>query len=291
MQFSERRPSSNLKVWLLPLLSIVFVLVLSQIISPMLTTHDGGLSFSEDSSSRSESAPNFVFLLVDDLGWSGIGQDEYDLASVTPFLSKLGQDGIIMSNYYSQELCTPARASLLTGRYPISMGMQYWELEVDENWGLNISETLLSEVMTDNGYTSYMLGKWNLGHFSPRYLPTARGFSGFLGYLGARTYYWSKKVPNYDNFRDQIYSNSDCYAPYNGTDLHKYSTFLYADKAVQIVEDHNYTSSPLFLYVAFQGVHDPYLDVDYFQSGIPTSYLSDSLRGDYHHRHCCCCYC
>lgn len=135
-----------------------------------------------------------------------------------------------MSNYYTQEVCTPARASLLTGRDPISLGMQYGVLETNNKWGLNLSETLISQVLGDNGYTSYILGKWNLGHFSPRYLPTARGFSQFLGYFGGQNYYWSKKAPGDEQFQDFMYSNSDCYAPYNGSDVHKYSTFLYGDK-------------------------------------------------------------
>jgi hypothetical protein len=68
--------------------------------------------------------PNFVFLLADDLGWNSIGYENYDLYFATPNLDSLARKGIVMDNYYALEVCTPSRASLLTGRYPLSIGMQ-----------------------------------------------------------------------------------------------------------------------------------------------------------------------
>lgn len=220
--------------------------------------------------------PNFVFLLADDLGWNAIGYQDFDLDFTTPTLKKLAKTGIIMENYYGQEMCTPSRASLLTGRYPIHLGMQFTEVEVASPWGLNLTETTLPEVLRENGYTTYAFGKWNLGHSSPRYLPTARGFDYFLGYLTGQLYYWSKKPPGYNTFHDFLYSNQDCYAGYNGTDLHTYSTFLFRDKAVDAIKYHEYDKTPLFLYLAFQAVHDPFYDVkDNFADGIPPDYFEE----------------
>jgi hypothetical protein len=67
--------------------------------------------------------PNIVFILADDLSWNSLGYMDYDLAFATPTLTALASKGVIMTNYYSQELCTPSRAALLTGRYPTSLGM------------------------------------------------------------------------------------------------------------------------------------------------------------------------
>lgn len=107
--------------------------------------------------------PNFVFILADDLGWNSIGYQEYDLSFTTPFLSQLAQRGVIMDNYYAQEMCTPSRASLLTGRYPLSIGMQYHMIQQNNAVGLNLNETTIADVLQENGYKTFLYGKWDLG--------------------------------------------------------------------------------------------------------------------------------
>ena len=69
----------------------------------------------------SSNPPNVVFILADDLGYNSLDEN------VTPFMSGLKDKGVTMSNYYTLEVCTPSRASLLTGRYPLMMGWQYSE--------------------------------------------------------------------------------------------------------------------------------------------------------------------
>jgi arylsulfatase A-like enzyme len=134
--------------------------------------------------------PHVVFILADDLGWNSMGYQEYDLTFATPTLSAMAAKGIIMDSYYAQEVCTPSRASLLTGRYPLSVGMQYSIIMPTTSWGLHIDETTIADVLNSEGYHTHMLGKWHLGHFDPRLLPTARGFSSFTGYLCGESYYW-----------------------------------------------------------------------------------------------------
>ena len=70
----------------------------------------------------SSSKPNIIFILADDLGWNSIGYELYDLSFTTPYITSLAKQGIVMNNYYGQEVCTPSRASLMTGRYPITIG-------------------------------------------------------------------------------------------------------------------------------------------------------------------------
>jgi arylsulfatase A-like enzyme len=79
---------------------------------------------------------------------------------MTPFLSTLIKKGVSFTNYYSQEVCTPARAALLTGRYPIRYGFQTTTLSSETTIGLDYSETLLPEVLKEKAdYTTYILGK------------------------------------------------------------------------------------------------------------------------------------
>ena len=112
--------------------------------------------------SKSKITPNFIFILADDLGYNSLGYDDNDIDFATPFMTKMAKKGIILTNYYSQEVCTPARASLLTGRYPITIGMQYGDVDPSENWGLPLDETLLPEILQEEGYKTYAVGKWNL---------------------------------------------------------------------------------------------------------------------------------
>ena len=195
--------------------------------------------------------PNIVFILADDLGYNSLSDE------VSPFMYKMAKKGVKLENYYSQEACTPARASLLTGRLPLSLGLQYYEHSIDESGGLSLEETTLADVLVEAGYVTYMLGKWNLGNESPRYLPTGRGFNYFLGYLDGFNNYWSKATPDLPEFRDFMFSDSQCYYAYDGLDVNTYSTTLYQDKAVNIIKAHDY-SNPMFMYLAFQAVHDPF---------------------------------
>ena len=235
--------------------------------------------------------PNIIFVLADDLPWNagsfgGYGDDS-DLSFATPNLAMYSEMGIKMTNYYTQESCTPARAALMTGRYPLTLGMQFGDVDPDTHWGLNETETLLPEALLSGGYyTNYMLGKWNLGHFSPRLLPTARGFNYYTGYHAGSTTYWSKFHPDsgifgsngdsQKHFQDLTYGDNSCYATYDGDDKHSYSTFFYRDKAMNIIRHHDYDTTSLFLYVGFQAVHDPYEDLD-FENGVPKEYVPSDI--------------
>jgi hypothetical protein len=127
--------------------------------------------------------PNIVYILADDMGWNSLGYEDYDLSFATPTLTSLAKDGVILNSFYAQEVCTPARGSLLTGRYPLSIGMQYSMVQTAIPWGLNFDETTIADVLKANNYTTHMFGKWHLGHYSPRLLPTARGFDTFTGQI------------------------------------------------------------------------------------------------------------
>ena len=75
-----------------------------------LTTNSNGLS-----------PPHVLIFLIDDLGWSDVGYQNISLIS-TPNIDRLASEGVILDNYYVQPLCTPTRAALLTGKYPIHIG-------------------------------------------------------------------------------------------------------------------------------------------------------------------------
>lgn len=223
-----------------------------------------------------KTSPHVILIVADDLAWNSIGYSSDELAFVTPRLTALGDSGIIMDNFYAQEVCSPSRGSLLTGRYPLSIGMQYGMVAANAEWGMPLDETTMVEVLGGGGYNTHMLGKWHLGYFSPKFLPTARGFDSWTGYANGENYYWSKKNPDYPQHSDFITANTTCYSPYSESDKHDYSTVFYTNKAVEIIEN-NGADAPLFLYVAYQAVHDPFIDYGKYDTGIPDSYFEDTL--------------
>ena len=216
--------------------------------------------------------PNIIFFLADDLGYNSLSSD------VSPYLHSLGNKGVTLENYYSQEACTPARAALLTGRYPLSLGLQFYQQGSTQTGGLTLDETTLANVLQDNGYTTYMLGKWNLGNASPLNLPTARGFDYYLGFLDGYNFYWSKRSPDVPMYTDFLYSDSECYYAYDGDNVNQYSTFIYQDSAVASIKNHDFDKTPMFMYLAFQAVRSPFQDYDSkFPDSIPDDYLESDI--------------
>lgn len=120
-----------------------------------------------------------------------------------------------------------------------------------------------------------------MGYFSPLFLPTARGFDTYTGYVNGENYYWSKRLPDYPEHVDFMEADKDCYKPYNGSDIHDYSTTFYTNHALSIIDSHP-VEDPLFLYLAYQAVHDPFVDYGKHKSGMPDEYLSDEVLTKIH---------
>ncbi|CAM9581509.1 unnamed protein product [Ectocarpus sp. 13 AM-2016] len=240
--------------------------------------------------SVSTSKPNVFFFLVDDMGFGDMGYQSTDLSEITPNLDALAAGGL--SNYYTMTLCTPARASIMTGRYPVRYGMQYAVIMPGSPWGLPTSEKILPEYMNEAGYESHMVGKWHLGSYREESLPSQRGFKTFLGYLNGIETYYSHKNPEASvdgrHFFDFGYGNA---TGYHDVTLHNhdknvggpctdggprwgdvmenedpadvcftgtYSTDAFVGRAKQIVRNKTpFDEDPLFMYIAHQSVHSP----------------------------------
>ncbi|MCA9228447.1 MAG: sulfatase-like hydrolase/transferase, partial [Planctomycetales bacterium] len=129
--------------------------------------------------------PNVVVILVDDLGFGDLGcQGAEDLR--TPHVDRLMSQGLRFNNFYANcPVCSPTRASLLTGRYPELVGVPgVIRTHAENSWGfLDPTAVLLPSLLKRQGYHTAIVGKWHLGLESPN-TPNERGFNLFRGYLG-----------------------------------------------------------------------------------------------------------
>ncbi|MDR1491510.1 MAG: arylsulfatase [Planctomycetaceae bacterium] len=202
-------------------------------------------AYAADNEKPKNDKPNIVIFLADDLGWADVGWHGTEIK--TPNLDKLAAQGVKFEQFYVQQLCTPTRAALLTGRYPSRYGLQTRVIFFYSDYGLSTEERTLSQALHDAGYYTAITGKWHLGETEKKYLPNQRGFDYHYGlYLGAIDYYSHVHNDGLDWHR-------------NGETVREkgYSTKLIGDDAIKVVKNHD-TSKPLFLYVPFNAVHAPY---------------------------------
>ena len=125
--------------------------------------------------------PNFVIILCDDLGFGDI-EPTGGKTIPTPNLNRMAREGLVLTDYYAPaNVCTPSRAGLLTGRYPIRTGLGIGVILQGDSRMLPLSEVTIPQALKPAGYVSGLFGKWHLGHLGPNWQPTKHGFDTFFG--------------------------------------------------------------------------------------------------------------
>lgn len=206
--------------------------------------------------------PNVVIFLVDDMGYSDIGC--YGGEIMTPNLDKLASTGVRFTQFYNTSRSCPARASLMTGLYQHQAGIGQMsedpgtfkkETQRDINdWGsegyqgyLNRNCVTIAEVLKENGYHTYMAGKWHLGMHGQEKWPLQRGFERFYGILAGAASYLRP-----EGGRGLTLDNEHLPAP----EAPYYTTDAFTDHALQFVGEQK-DDKPFFLYLAFNAPHWP----------------------------------
>lgn len=189
--------------------------------------------------------PNIVVILADDLGNADLGYRGSRIR--TPNIDALALGGVRLESYYGLPLCTPARAALLTGRYPMRHGLQTLVIFPSHKYGLPTNEKTLPQALREVGYATYMVGKWHLGHADRKYWPNSRGFDHFYGNVVGEVDYFTKDRGGIVDWQR------------NGVFLEEagYYTRQIGDEAVSLIGQHD-TSKPMFLYFASLAPHAPY---------------------------------
>ncbi len=188
--------------------------------------------------------PHIVFILSDDQGFADVGYRGSEIR--TPHLDQLAGSGVKLEQFYVQPVCTPTRAALMSGQYPMRLGLQLGVIKPGSPHGLPLTVRTLPQALAEAGYYTAMTGKWHLGSGQLEQLPTNRGFDHQHGYyLGAGDYFTQERDGGLDWHR-------------NDRALREkgYQTDLIAAEAVRIIEGHP-AEMPLFLYVAFGAPHTP----------------------------------
>ena len=129
--------------------------------------------------SAAERKPNIIFILADDMGYGDLAC--YGHPSIaTPNLDHMASEGMKFTEFYvGASVCTPSRAALMTGRYPIRSGMTR-VLIPKSTGGLPATEITVAQALRDAGYATACIGKWHLGR-QREYLPPNHGFDYYFG--------------------------------------------------------------------------------------------------------------
>lgn len=184
--------------------------------------------------------PNIILIIADDMGYGDFGVFN-EQTSCTPHLDALVEQGICLTQHYSASpVCAPARAAMMTGRYPHRTG----SIDTLEARGLDrlrLDERTLADVLADTGYATGLIGKWHNGALDPRYHPTARGFQEFVGFQGGWNPYYRYRL---DRNGSLEYGDKDAYL-----------TDVFSDAALDFIDRHQ--NEAFFLQLAYNAPHFP----------------------------------
>ncbi len=200
--------------------------------------------------SAPEQRPNVIIIYTDDQG--SIDTHAYGAADLaTPNMDRLAREGVRFTQFYAPApVCSPSRAGLLTGRYPVRAGVPGNVSSTQGDPGMPAEQTTIAEMMKTAGYGTAHIGKWHLG-YSPETMPNAQGFDYSFGHMGgcidnySHFFYWHG--PN----RHDLWENGEMvHAP------GRYFPDLMVEKAVDYIDAQ--AGAPFFMYFAMNVPHYPY---------------------------------
>ena len=197
--------------------------------------------------------PNFIFFLVDDMGWtdpSCFGSTFHE----TPHIDQLAQSGMKFTNGYAAcPVCSPTRASIVTGRHPVRVDITDWIpgmtadraynprfQQIEDRDNLALDEVTIAEVLKDNGYDTFFAGKWHLG--SEGHLPTDQGFDQNFG----GHHKGSPPGGYYAPFRNPYLPDHE---------PGEYLTERLTKESIRFLDERD--EDPFLLYLAYYNIHTP----------------------------------
>ncbi len=226
---------------------------------------------SSNAQSGSDSRPNILLIVADDLGYTDLGCYGGDIK--TPNIDLLAKQGILFTHFHTSPLCAPTRSMLLSGNDNHVAGMgSMFSVEGTPRAGkpgyerhLTDRIITIAQLLKDGGYQTFMAGKWHLGS-QDNYIPYARGFEKSFALMnGAANHFNNNRIMPADSpqFRED-----KLIVPFPDG---KFSTDVYTDKMMDFIE-HAQKGKPFFAYLAFTAPHWPLQ--------VPADYI-DRYKGRY----------
>ncbi len=274
------------------LVPVAAVLPMAALAVACSTEGNGG----DQEASADASPPNIVVILADDLGYADVSI--YGDRLQTPNIDRIGREGAVFTQgYVTTPVCSPSRASLLTGRYQQRYGFEYNARQAPEvpDVGLIAAELTIADHLKAAGYATGIVGKWHLG-FKDEHYPTNRGFDEFYGHLSGATRFINRRTqgavsmsadeefrrrPPEDPRTDLVVRGTEPPAPPTRragnlilrgpektvVDEPAYITDVFGDESVDFIRRH--ADEPFFLYSAFNAPHSPFQVTEEYYDRFP----------------------
>jgi len=220
-----------------------------------------GAGFPQFTAHSAESAgrPNVVLIITDDQGYGDFSLHGNPTLK-TPQIDALGRQSVRFERFFVNSFCSPTRAALLTGRYPLRTGV----FGVTHNKEtMRASEVTLAEMLRTAGYRTGYFGKWHNGEQFP-YTPPGQGFDEFFGFHNG----------HWNNYFDTPLLRGAVFEPTKG-----YITDVLTDEAIRFIG--NDTTGPFFCYLAYNAPHSPFQAPDEEFDRYKSLGLDDTLSAFY----------
>lgn len=207
------------------------------------------LAMSSELSLKEQKKPNILLILTDDLGYGDLSS--YGATDLnTPNIDSLVASGVKFTSFYANcPVCSPTRASILTGMYPDMVGVPgVIRTYQTDNFGYLASHAImLPEILKRAGYDTAIIGKWHLGLESPN-TPNEHGFDHFHGFLG--------------DMMDDYYTHRRHginYMRLNGQEIDPkgHATEVFTKWSIDYIKAHAESNKPFFLYLGYNAPHGP----------------------------------
>ncbi|WP_173910144.1 arylsulfatase [Acinetobacter sp. Marseille-Q1618] len=204
--------------------------------------------------------PNVLFIMADDLGYSDLGAFGGEIH--TPNLDALANEGRILSDYHTAPTCSPTRSQLISGTDHHQAGIgamaeltpEHLRDQAGYEGYLNNRSLSIAEVLRDNGYRTYISGKWHLG-LTPETNAHAKGFDHSFTLLQGLDLHFKHAPSGYN--RGATYTEDGKEVPISALPENFFSTDFYTDKLLQYLENDKKSDKPFFAYAAYTAPHWP----------------------------------